>query len=657
MERRSPPTSGATRPPPEPLRPSDPLQLGRHRTIGRLGSGGMGVVYLAEGPLGPLAVKVVRSDLADDPEFRVRFQREIQSSFRLSGRATARLLDFDLTGERPWFATEFLDAPDVGMLVAAEGALDPRRQLAFAAGLVEGLVALHECEVVHRDLKPSNVLYTSEGPKLIDFGISAVIGSTRLTSAGQLLGTPAYMAPEQIDSGVTSAASDVFAWAGVVAFTASGRPAFGDGAPSAVALRVIQGRPDIDDALAPPLRGLVARALDKDPAARPSVHELQDALRVAATGALQAEGPVALPLAGATLPSPRSAARVPGDTDSAPTEAQSARPPRQPHHTLISDHPPPARSTRRPRGPLAWGVVALVAAVVAGVTAVLLVGGSDKAGGSGGALADVAFANDAVWFSAGSEIRRSGDGVRTLIDGGRPVALDSAPGSLFYVDAETNRVRSVGLTGRPGAADIALTDRAPVPGVGARHIVDASGEFVYVLDGGRVTRYALDGTDPVVVAGGGSGGDGPATSADLSRAVGVEAFVTNGVEEIYVLEPQALRRISQGRISTDRTFDHPTDGLGGFVLDPAGLVLLLLDRDNGQVLSIDERGASSVVAGAPRGSGNIDGTDARTVDLGELGGINYAPGGFLLVDRPQGQAARVLRVDRKAATVTRIATD
>jgi hypothetical protein len=629
----------------------------------------MGVVYLAEGPLGRLAVKVVRSDLADDPEFRVRFQREVQSSFRLSGRATAKLIDFDLTGERPWFATEFLDAPDLGLLVAVDGPLDPPRQLAFAAGLVEGLVALHESELVHRDLKPTNVICTADGPKLIDFGISTVLGSSRLTATGQLLGTPAWMAPEQISNGETSAASDVFAWACVVAFAASGRTPFGDGAPSAVAVRVLTSEPDIDDSgLAPPLRGLVRRALDKDPAARPSVHDLQRALDEARSdreATLAGAAPAVLPTQRTDAPTDPPTQRTDAPADP-PTRVDGPPFTPFPPSSPTPPHPSPGPLGRR-RAPLAWGAAALAALLVAGVTAVVLVGGSDDPSGSGttssapgtpGEPADVAFADGAVWFTAGPTIRRSdAEGVRTVVEGGNPRALDSGPGSVYYVDTEANRVRNVSFTGQRGTADVALTGGPLDTSTGARHIVDASGRFFYVLDAGRVTRYDLDGGNPVVVGGGGTEGDGPAASTDLSGAVGIEAVATNGVEEIYVLQSQSLRRISQGEITTVRTFDLNTDGFGGFVFDPDTKALLLLDRDNGQVVSVDEQGTPSVVAGAASGAGDPDGTEAATLDLGDLVGINYAPNGFVVVDRLENQPTRALRVDTSAGTVAPVATD
>lgn len=153
----------------QPLLSSDPQILGRHRVLGRLGSGGMGVVYLADGPLGWVAVKLIRAELADDAEFRVRFQREVQACFRVRGAHTAELVDFELDAERPWLATEFVDSPDLATRVDADGPFAADEQVRLAVGLAQALASIHAAGLVHRDLKPSNVLWTTNGAKVIDF--------------------------------------------------------------------------------------------------------------------------------------------------------------------------------------------------------------------------------------------------------------------------------------------------------------------------------------------------------------------------------------------------------------------------------------------------------------------------------------------------------
>ena len=184
----------------------------RPARVGRLGVGGMGVVFLADGPLGMVAVKMVRSELAEDASFRTRFLRELQACFRVSGVCTVRLLDFDVAAERPWLATEFVDAPSLEELVTQSGPLGFDAQLALALGLSEALSSLHAADIVHRDLKPSNVLCPADGPKVIDFGIAAAAENSALTATSQVVGSPAWMSPERVTDGLTSPAGDVFAW-------------------------------------------------------------------------------------------------------------------------------------------------------------------------------------------------------------------------------------------------------------------------------------------------------------------------------------------------------------------------------------------------------------------------------------------------------------
>jgi Protein kinase domain len=270
----------------QPVRPSDPDRLGRHRVLGRLGRGGMGVVYLADGPLGRLAIKVVRAELADDPNFRARFQRELAACFRVGGRYAARLLDFDIAAEQPWLATEFLDAPTLGQCVQRDGTFSAPAQVVLGTGLAEALVEIHSAGLVHRDLKPSNVMWSADGPKVIDFGVAAARDTQPLTTTGALIGTPGWLSPEQVTTGRVSAASDVFAWAGLICYAAAGHPPFGEGPPEAIAYRIVNEEPRVDyDMLAPALRELVRSALAREPQARPTAELLRiELLRTPAPG-------------------------------------------------------------------------------------------------------------------------------------------------------------------------------------------------------------------------------------------------------------------------------------------------------------------------------------------------------------------------------------
>lgn len=263
----------------DPLRDNDPARVGRYRLLGRLGAGGMGVVYLAENRKGRAALKLIRRELADDASFRSRFRREVQASFRVSGMCTARLIDFDTEADQPWMATEYVDGPPLDSLVNSRGPLGPDQQLALAVGLAEALVAIHEEDVVHRDLKPANVLCPDTGPKIIDFGVATAADAVPMTQHGIVIGSPGWITPEQLLTGEASPASDVFAWGCITAFAASAQQPYGSGRIEAVFWRVINQPPFVDrQRLIPPLRDLVDAATVREPDQRPSATVLLERL-------------------------------------------------------------------------------------------------------------------------------------------------------------------------------------------------------------------------------------------------------------------------------------------------------------------------------------------------------------------------------------------
>ncbi|KLL11706.1 hypothetical protein FrCorBMG51_09985 [Protofrankia coriariae] len=420
--------------PVQPLRVSDPRTLGRHRLVGRLGSGGMGVVYLAEGPLGRVAVKLVRAELVDDASSRVRFQREIQACFRVRSPYTAQLVDFELDAEQPWLATEFVDGPDLDRRVRAEGGpLPADAQLTLATGLAEGLAAIHAAGLVHRDLKPSNVLWTGQGPRIIDFGIAAVADARPLTTTGQFVGTPAWVAPEQATGDETTAATDIFAWAGIVVFAATGQPPFGTGRPEVVLSRVLSGGPAVDyDQLAGPLRELVHAALARDPRQRPSAQALRDDLAgiSPADSDRAADGTQAAPAESATVLSPTVTVPV------RPT-AVTAGPPLP---ATVHDQPAiparPARPTRWARPAVLGAAVVVVAgAAIAGILATR--GSGDDAGdsdsGAETAVADASYQADGPW--------------RAVVRNTLPVPTDTCEIILTSADTGENVLHQGGLSG------------------------------------------------------------------------------------------------------------------------------------------------------------------------------------------------------------------
>ncbi len=257
------------------LEPDDPRTLGPFALSGRLGSGGMGVVYLADDGDGrAAAVKVVHPHLIGDPDFRARFGREIAVARAVDAPWTARVLDADPHGTRPWLATEFVDGPALDQHVGRTGALPTAALEILALRLAESLAALHGAGVVHRDLKPSNVLLADDGPRLIDFGIARSLDATKITHSGLLIGTPAYMAPEQAEGEESGPPADVFSLASVLYFAATGQGPFGSTPhPAAMLLRVMQRTPDVA-ALPAPLRDWLAPCFAKDPADRPTAAQL-----------------------------------------------------------------------------------------------------------------------------------------------------------------------------------------------------------------------------------------------------------------------------------------------------------------------------------------------------------------------------------------------
>jgi hypothetical protein len=256
------------------LLPGDPAVAGPYRLSGRLGQGGMGVVYLARSPGGrAVAVKVIRPEYANDPEFRARFAREVGAARNVSGMFTALVVDADTQGPLPWLATAYIAGPSLADTVREQGPLPAETVLQLAAGLAEGLTAIHAAGVVHRDLKPSNVLLAHDGPRVIDFGISKAREASMLTSTGRFVGTPGFNSPEQVDGSEVGPPSDIFSLGGVLTYAATGTGPFGEGPPMPMMYRVVNRDPDLSQIPAV-LRPLIERCLAKDPAARPTPSEL-----------------------------------------------------------------------------------------------------------------------------------------------------------------------------------------------------------------------------------------------------------------------------------------------------------------------------------------------------------------------------------------------
>jgi eukaryotic-like serine/threonine-protein kinase len=267
-----------------PLKESDPSRVGRYRITARLGAGGMGVVYLGSGKDGrPVAVKVLRPELAEDEELRVRFRREVATLLQVRGACTVRVIEADTEAPRPFLVTEYVAGPSLAEHVAANGPLDAGMVQGLAVGLAEALTAIHGVGVVHRDLKPSNVLLASDGPKVIDFGIAQALDSTAVTRTGVTVGSAGFMAPEQV-MGNAGPKADIFAWALTIAYAASGQPPFGTGPTDAVLYRILHAEPDTA-AVPAALRPVLLRALAKNPVSRPAASDLLEQLTAGETAA------------------------------------------------------------------------------------------------------------------------------------------------------------------------------------------------------------------------------------------------------------------------------------------------------------------------------------------------------------------------------------
>ncbi len=309
----------------QPLTSDDPAEIAGYRIRARLGAGGMGRVYLASTPAGrPVALKVVRPELSEDPEFRARFRHEIQAARRVHGLYTAQLLGADPDASPPWLVTAYVPGPSVQQAVASHGPMPEAMAFRLIAGVAEALQAIHAAGLVHRDLKPSNVLLAPDGPRVIDFGIARALEATSLTRTGMMVGSPQFMAPEQILGQPVTPAIDVFALGSLAAYAVLGRSPFGEGHTAAVSYRVLHQPADLEGC-PPQLRTLIERCLRKDAADRPAPGQILEfclaqagqatapwpgqpspAMAGPARPPAAQNGPPAATLAGPGQPSPRT---------------------------------------------------------------------------------------------------------------------------------------------------------------------------------------------------------------------------------------------------------------------------------------------------------------------------------------------------------------
>ncbi|MFF3325713.1 serine/threonine-protein kinase [Streptomyces sp. NPDC002889] len=389
----------------EQLAPGDPQHIGDYRLLARLGAGGMGQVYLARSDRGrTVAVKLVRQELAEQDEFRDRFRLEVRSALRVGGRWTAPVLDADTEAPVPWVATGYIAGPALHSVVSGEhGPLPERSVRILASGLAHALTGIHAAGLIHRDLKPSNILVTIDGPRVIDFGIARALETVTdggLTRTGALVGSPGFMAPEQVRGDRVTPACDIFCLGSVLAYTATGRMPFGtaDSGVHAQMFRIAQEEPELEGVPAG-LLDLVRDCLHKEPDARPTLPQILERTTADADGepwlpgaliaqlgrhAVQllefeqprtlAQAPVVQPPTMTAPAAPSTPVRPPMPTAPLPPPPTPARGPAygypQPYPPYTTPAPDPAAAPRHTSraGTIALIAVALVVAVGAGTS-------------------------------------------------------------------------------------------------------------------------------------------------------------------------------------------------------------------------------------------------------------------------------------------------
>ncbi|MFB9832707.1 ABC transporter substrate-binding protein [Actinoallomurus acaciae] len=378
-----------------PLRPDDPEQLGDYRLIGLLGEGGQGVVYLGErlddnessdaepegekdgaAPRERFAIKLLRTHLSNDERARRYFARELAAVQRIDPSFTARIIEADVEGRAPYIVSEYVDGRPLSDTVRAQGPLSGTELHGLAIGTLRALAAIHQANVVHRDFKPSNVLLGADRPRVIDFGIARALDSTMSMTSG-VVGTPAYMAPEQLSGHRLTPAVDVFAWGATMVYAATGRSPFGQDSIPAMMNRILTADPDIGT-IPSPLRELVWYCMYKDPAHRPTVPQLLTGLGET-TAAPSVFSPASAPASQpAILPAPASPwGAGPGQWESGwqslpPDAPPPSQPPSQaPWGTPPRDTTPPPRVRKNNRWLPAVAASAAVVLVAAASVAVV----------------------------------------------------------------------------------------------------------------------------------------------------------------------------------------------------------------------------------------------------------------------------------------------
>ncbi len=639
------------------LRGGDPAEIGGYPLEARLGSGGMGTVFLARTSSGrSIAIKLIHQQFAGDDEFRIRFRQEVAAARRVSGAFTAAVVDAAPEADQPWMATTYIEGPTLAQRITDEGPLNGAELRRLAVGLAEALRDIHRVGVVHRDLKPSNVVLSAEGPRVIDFGISRAVDQQTLTMTGRVIGTPPFMSPEQLQAprGV-GPRSDVFSLGTLLVYAATGHGPFDADSPYITAYQVVHEEPSLG-AVPDALRAVVEPCLDKDPERRPSVDELLVLLRDLPSD-----------LGGTATGGPG-----PGRTRDMLTQ----------HHLMTPDTPPPAApepaSSATPAAPAApavpeaggtgtaiggrlrrrWRPVlaaAVAVAAIGGGVAVLTTGGADGNGeGTDGRGADAGRSAAAP----GGTLPEGFEPWRTTVPGGR----EDIPDELRCVARDDALFCGGGgvIATRVNPADGTRVWTAKSPGVPVQgmHMVGATDDTVI---GYRIA-------------------DQDAPQGPPQEVVALDA---DSGEELWSAPSGA-----QSTAVTGRTEDAVVAGSAVVTVDASNSRFEARDAHSGEVVWTAPFPAGTQCAPVPAGSrllamcatdAEVDALDRRSptlrtlaLDSGELGRpvtvegpavpVGDADGSLVLLSPHYEGTARagydgVLRVDPASGKVTRSRLD
>ncbi|MCX5192369.1 protein kinase [Streptomyces sp. NBC_00249] len=595
------------------LLPHDPRWVGPYRLDGRLGEGGMGQVFLGTSPGGRrVAVKLIRAELAGTAQFRERFAREVEAARQVGGFHTAQVVDADPSAESPWLVTAFIPGPTLHRAVAEHGPVDPAGALRLGAGLAEGLAAIHRCGLVHRDLKPGNVILAEDGPRVIDFGIARAVDASSLTATGSVIGTYAYMSPEQIRADRAGPASDVFALGSVLAFAATGRGPFDAPSLLAVVQRILDEPPALDG-IDGELRAILTECLAKDPAHRPAVEGLPARFAAAVAGAARIHPP---------RREPTVVAAPSGQTRQAPRSAQSPQP------------PPTDRARAAGPGPAA-GAGQDPRALAAAVTRTYAPPAGPAAPGFGAAVPGPGSPVPGRPTTPVPGPARRGPSRRALLIGGASVAAVAAIGVPAYLLLR----KSDALEGPSSAYELAFSpDGKTIAAVGG---------------GGEIWRWSLPGKESST------------TRIGIAQYIQPHVF-SRDLKTLYRAEEHKILKWDVATGRTVGTFTGETTGelQDGFVhglgLSPDGKTLaassgrglylwdtgsasrlaLLQDVKNGPALYSPD--GAMLLAGSPvqLRKGSADAVLA-TLDATVATGAVFSPDGQLLAFGDQGDGVRL----------------